>query len=91
MITGAIAFAIVAVVLTTSELLAGGSATGEGRTTLFGGSSAADGDGDGAVTEPPAATPAATPTPLPTPEATTTPQPTPTATPTPEPTPTPES
>ena len=76
--TGAVAFAIAAVVLTTSELVFGGPATKEsGRTTLFGGR-----DGRNA-----------TPTPTPTPTATATPAeeetPSPTATPTATPTPTP--
>ena len=74
--TGAVAFVVGALALTTSELVFGGPATKEsGRTTLFGGRHTGD------------ATP--TPTPTPTPTTTETPTPTPTVTPTETPTPTP--
>jgi hypothetical protein len=74
--TGAVAFVVGALALTTSELVFGGPATKEsGRTTLFGGRHAGD------------ATPTPTPTPTETP--TETPTPTPTETPTETPTPTP--
>jgi hypothetical protein len=90
--TGAVAFAIAVVVLTSSELVFGGAATKEGgRTTFFGRNDAtATPSATATATETPAAeatpeateTPTATPTPTPTPTAT--PQtlaPTPTATP----------
>jgi hypothetical protein len=74
--TGAVAFVVGALALTTSELVFGGPATKEsGRTTLFGGRHTGD------------ATPTPTPTPTVTP--TETPTPTPTVTPTETPTPTP--
>jgi hypothetical protein len=94
--TGAAAFAIAVVVLTSSELVFGGPATREsGRTTFFGGSTAtptatatpsatATGTASPEATE----TPAATPTPTATATATPTPRtaaPTTTATPTPVP------
>jgi hypothetical protein len=73
--TGAAAFAIAAVFLTTSELVLGGPATRDsGRTTLIGG-----GNSDEPEASP---TPSATETP----EATETPAPTETSTPTPTPT-----
>jgi hypothetical protein len=74
--TGAVAFVVGALALTSSELVFGGPATKEsGRTTLFGGRHSG------------AATP--TPTPTATPTTTETPTPTPTVTPTETPTPTP--
>jgi hypothetical protein len=83
--TGAVAFVIAAVLLTSSELVFGGAATREGgRTNLFGGKRA---------TPSATATPTSTPSQESTPEATATPSatatPTPTATATPSPTPTP--
>jgi hypothetical protein len=89
--TGAVAFVIAAVFLTSSELVFGGPATRDsGRTTLFGGRRATP-----TVTATPSpsgerqATPTPTPTPTATasPEATATPTPTPTVTPTPTATP----
>ena len=78
--TGAVAFAVAAVVLTASELVFGGPATKDsGRTTLFGGRHATP-------TPTVTATPTATQTPAE--EETPTPTATPTATPTPTPTPT---
>lgn len=94
MITGLIAFVLVAVVLTTTELLAGGAVSSDQRTTLLGGT---DTDADAEEAEEPAGTPepadeetvpAVEPTPTPTPEATpeaapeTESQPAPTPTPT---------
>ena len=77
--TGAVAFIIAAVFLTSSELVFGGSATREGgRTTLFGGSKAT-----------PTAT--ATPTPTPSDDREATPTPTATATPTATETPVPQT
>jgi hypothetical protein len=76
--TGLAAFAVAAVVLTTSELVFGGPATKDsGRTTLFGGRNATP-------TATASPTPGATETPAEeeTPEATATPTPTPTPTPT---------
>jgi hypothetical protein len=74
--TGAAAFAIAVVLLTSSELVFGGPATKEGgRTTFFGSSKRA--------------TPTATATPTPSVGATPTPTPTTSATGTPTPTPTP--
>jgi hypothetical protein len=76
--TGAVAFVIAAVFLTTSELVLGGPATRDsGRTTLIGGSR---------DEEP---TPTVTPEATRAPEETTEPTPTPTPTPTPAPTETP--
>jgi hypothetical protein len=88
--TGLAAFAIAAVVLTTSELVFGGAATKEGgRTTLFGGRDSRD------ATPTPPATPTATQTPdeddAPAPTATPTATPTPTPTPTPTVTPAPNA
>jgi hypothetical protein len=81
--TGAAAFAIAVVVLTGSELVFGGPATGEsGRTTFFGGSTA---------TPTATATPSATSTATASPQATETPTATPTATPTPTPTASPQT
>jgi len=85
--TGAVAFVLAAVFLTSSELVFGGSATREGgRTTLFGGNRTEK-------TATPTVTPDATQDEEATPEATetptATPTPTPTATPTPTLTPTP--
>jgi hypothetical protein len=80
--TGAVAFVIAAVFLTTSELVLGGPATRDsGRTTLIGGGS------DREEETTPAATPDATQAPDETTEAT--PTPTPTATPAPTETPAP--
>jgi hypothetical protein len=92
--TGAVAFAIAVVVLTSSELVFGGAATKEGsRTTFFGRNDAtATPSATATATETPATeatpeateTPTATPTPPPPPTPTATPQtlaPTPTATP----------
>jgi len=83
--TGAVAFVIAAVLLTSSELVFGGAATRDGgRTNLFGGSRATP-TATATPTETPSnqreATPTATPTA--TPSATATPQATVTATPTP--------
>jgi hypothetical protein len=84
--TGAIAFVIAAVVLTSSELVFGGAATRDGgRTNLFGGSKATP-TATATPTETPSdqreATPTATPTVTPTPTETPVPQ-TQTATPAP--------
>jgi hypothetical protein len=88
--TGLAAFAIAAVVLTTSELVLGGPATREGgRTTLIrGGGDDADATPTATPTATQTAEPTATPTPTPTVTATPTATPTPLqATPTPTPTP----
>jgi hypothetical protein len=75
--TGAVAFVVAALALTTSELVFGGPATKEsGRTTLFGGRHS------GGATPTPTPTTTATPTETPTPTATVTPTETPTPTPT---------
>jgi hypothetical protein len=100
--TGFVAFAMVAVLFTASELLAGDSvSSGGGRTTFFGGGGGGDGESDEPskrqeerrTDEPsPTATPEATATPetTPTPQATPTPTPAPTETPVPaDPTPAP--
>ena len=94
--TGAIAFVIAAVILTSSELVFGGAATRDGgRTNLFGGSKATP-TATATPTETPSnereATPTATPTVTPTPTETPVPQtqtvtPTPTVTATPTATP----
>jgi hypothetical protein len=79
--TGAVAFVIAAVLLTSSELIFGGPATAEGgRTTLFSGRRATP---TPSATAAPTETPGAEATPAPTETATPTPTPTPTATPTP--------
>jgi hypothetical protein len=78
--TGALAFAVAVVLLTSSELVFGGPATKDGGGTTFFGSKATP-------TATPTATPSATTTPSP--EATETATPTPTATATPSATPTP--
>jgi hypothetical protein len=76
--TGAVAFVVGALALTTSELVFGGPATKEsGRTTLFGGRHA---------TPTPTVSPTPTPTATPAEEETPTPTATPTATPIPTPT-----
>jgi hypothetical protein len=76
--TGAVAFVVAALALTTSELVFGGPATKEsGRTTLFGGRHA---------TPTPTVSPTPTPTATPAEEETPTPTATPTATPIPTPT-----
>jgi hypothetical protein len=81
--TGAVAFVVAALALTTSELVFGGPATKEsGRTTLFGGRHSGD------PTPTATATPTATPAEEKTPEATATPTETPTPTPTVTPAPT---
>jgi hypothetical protein len=96
--TGLLAFAIAATVLTAAELAAGGSAAGDGRTTVFGGATdgAAEEPVDGEAPDgapPPADAPPeegapppreqpAEPTPSPSPEPTPTPTP---AAPAPEP------
>jgi hypothetical protein len=91
-VTGLVAFAGAATVVTASELVAGDPvSSGSGRTTFFGGSN--NRDKDPTPTPTPSATPeesttptpTATPTPTPTPTATPEPQATPTATPTPAP------
>jgi hypothetical protein len=84
LVTGLLAFAIAAVVVTAGELTFGDSASPKHRTTFFGGKKSA--------TPTPTATPTATPededaTPTPTPSET--PSATPAETPTPTPTPTP--
>jgi hypothetical protein len=86
--TGAVAFVVAALALTTSELVFGGPATKErGRTTLFGGRDKTE------ATASPTMTPTATPdegaTPEPTETPTVSPTPTPTLTPTPTVTPIP--
>ena len=96
--TGLVAFAVVAVLFTASELLAGDAASGGGkRTTFFGGSSsnrdkASDAGEekqedkqreDETPTPTPTPSPSETPTPTPTPTASATPTPLPEATPTP--------
>jgi hypothetical protein len=77
--TGAVAFVVAVVVLTSSELVFGGAATDSGRTTFFGG-----GKSKATPTATPSATGTATPeaTETATPEATETPTPTGTPTPT---------
>jgi hypothetical protein len=86
--TGAVAFVIAAVFLTSSELVFGGPATRDsGRTTLFGGNDAtptatATPTTSGEREATPTPTVTATPTPTPTPTVTATPTPTVTATPT---------
>jgi hypothetical protein len=75
--TGAVAFVVGALALTTSELVFGGPATKEsGRTTLFGGRHAGD------ATPTPTPTPTETPTETPTPTPTVTQAPTVTVAPT---------
>jgi hypothetical protein len=91
--TGAIAFVIAAVFLTSSELVFGGATSRDGRTNLFGGATATPTASPTATPEQDEeATPTATPTPTvtetPVPQtATVTPTPTATATPTPTATP----
>jgi hypothetical protein len=81
--TGAIAFVIAAVFLTSSELVFGGAATRDGgRTNLFGGSKATP-TATATPTETPSNERESTPTPTPTPTATATPEVTATPTPTP--------
>jgi hypothetical protein len=84
LITGGVAFAVVAVALTATEILAGGSMTGHGRTTLFGGSSQGDEEGEPSPQSSPPATDSTPSTPTPTPttnlETTPVPESTPTAT-----------
>jgi hypothetical protein len=88
-VTGLIAFAGAATVVTASELVAGDPvSSGSGRTTFFGGSGNRDKDSTPTPTPSPSATATPddereTPTPTPTPTATPTPTPTPTATPAP--------
>jgi hypothetical protein len=77
--TGLAAFAVAAFVLTSSELVFGGAAARDDRTTLFGGR-------DRSETATPTASPTETPTATETPEVTPTATPTVTATPTPTPT-----
>jgi hypothetical protein len=93
LVTGLLAFACVAVLLTVSELVAGDPVTSDrGATTLFGGSQRerddakpADDEKRDRREERDAAEEEATPTPTPTPTATSTPTPAPTATVTPAP------
>jgi hypothetical protein len=93
--TGAVAFVIAAVFLTSSELVFGGAATRDGRTSLFGGNNAtptATASPTATPEQDEEATPTATPTPTPTATATETPAPqnatpTPTVTATPTATP----
>jgi hypothetical protein len=93
--TGAVAFVIAAVFLTSSELVFGGAATRDGRTSLFGGNNAtptATASPTATPEQDEEATPTATPTPSPTATATETPAPqnatpTPTVTATPTATP----
>jgi hypothetical protein len=93
LVTGLVAFAAAAGVVTASELVAGDAvSSGSGRTTFFGGGTAKQSDGrhkqaDQAPKKNDKAKQQATPTPTPTPTATATP--TPSATPTPAPTVTP--
>jgi hypothetical protein len=96
LVTGLMAFAVAAAVVTASELtIFGGSVSGErGRTTIFGGrqhrarATPTPSPTPGATaTATATATPTATPTPSPTPTASPTVTPSPTATPVPTPTP----
>jgi hypothetical protein len=75
LVTGLLAFAIAAVVVTAGELTVGGSTSSGHRTTFFGGS------------RTPTPTPTATPTPTETPDKDATPTPTPSETPSATPTP----
>jgi hypothetical protein len=77
LVTGLLAFAIAAVVVTAGELTVGGSTSSGHRTTFFGGSRTP--------------TPTATPTPTETPDKDATPTPTPSETPSPTPTETPSA
>jgi hypothetical protein len=91
LVTGLVAFACAAAVVTATELVAGDPVSSKGgRTTLFSGRSS---DDDKDATPTPTPTETATPTRTPTPTETPTPTPTatPTATPTPSATPTPEA
>jgi hypothetical protein len=93
LVTGLVAFAVAAGVVTASELVAGDAVSrGSGRTTFFGGSTASDGrqkPADQTQHKKDKTKQQATPTPTPTPTMTGTPSPSPSATPTPTPTVTP--
>jgi len=87
LVTGLVAFACAAAVVTATELIAGDPVSSEGgRTTFFGGSKNRKDDTKPARDEEATPTPTPTPsrTPTPTPTVTPTPTPTPTATPTPQ-------
>jgi hypothetical protein len=84
-VTGLVAFAGAAGVVTASELIAGDPVSSDGgRTTFFGGGKKHKNDPTPTPTPTPTPSPTGTPTPTPTPTATPTPTVTPTATPTAE-------
>jgi hypothetical protein len=85
LVTGLLAFAIAAVVVTAGELTFGGSTSSNNRTTFFGGKRNATPTPTATPTATPEKDEEATPTPTPTPTETPTPTPTPSVSPTPTP------